>query len=217
MAIVSPAALFVLCKLCPLMIMDFYVHVVDALEALHHAHSSEIRAYQSRNSEATHLVADLSQAKGEVEEGVLAYGEGRVAGRGELLTGQSEVIEILVLRPPSVFLGSGTGVGRGLSDTQAVLATWREGTRGAPSGDPAKLMDCLRWSTTRLDHTPSDPWCWIVRDHIASAHSQALGGLVAEGIEDEVERQAVWNPRTYARGAPSEARFPSGSVHGGGL
>ena len=38
MTIVSPEAIYVFCKLNPFVIMDLYVHVVNAINALHRTH-----------------------------------------------------------------------------------------------------------------------------------------------------------------------------------
>ena len=38
MTIVSPEAIYVFCKLNPFAIMDLYVHVVNAINALHRTH-----------------------------------------------------------------------------------------------------------------------------------------------------------------------------------
>ncbi|KAH7919122.1 hypothetical protein BV22DRAFT_1134063 [Leucogyrophana mollusca] len=55
MEIVSPESLFVFHKLCPLMIMDFFVHVVETIDAIHETRYFEVEEYQNGRAQGGRL------------------------------------------------------------------------------------------------------------------------------------------------------------------
>ncbi|KAH7904436.1 hypothetical protein BJ138DRAFT_1106830 [Hygrophoropsis aurantiaca] len=48
--VISPEVLFFFCQLCPIMIMDFYVHVVQAVDEIHTAYDSGAGESQNDNT-----------------------------------------------------------------------------------------------------------------------------------------------------------------------
>ncbi|KIK82397.1 hypothetical protein PAXRUDRAFT_153818 [Paxillus rubicundulus Ve08.2h10] len=64
--IVSPDSLFVFHQLCPLMIMDFYVHILDLLDVLH----GNVSATESQDSSESTAGVVVVEPKASVEKDV---------------------------------------------------------------------------------------------------------------------------------------------------
>ncbi|KAH7917778.1 hypothetical protein BV22DRAFT_1135125 [Leucogyrophana mollusca] len=58
--IISPESLFVFHQICPFMIMDFFVHVAETLDAIHDACHPASQASQANYTQAINPQEDLS-------------------------------------------------------------------------------------------------------------------------------------------------------------